>query len=264
MRHLLYIIVLAFPAILFLTGAAFAQTDGEQGIKFYNQGDLKGAIAILKNTKDVRGLYYLGLANEKVGETGEAKDAFKKSFTKSYDFFLEKFSEWHVANTPDAKKNILDLLKETEDNNATGLSAAEKAFNIKSDIFQINEWRIKAKVLLDATNLAKANEKIYPSSDKSISNAKIAERFLIPFPKYSDGAPLARRNQSPNKPILVKVFIIFGADGTLKLLMPMDEMIDIYTAQVLSGIQKFKFQPATKDGKPVAYHTKLQYSFTTR
>lgn len=258
----LYSITLSLT-LLYLASSVSAQQI-ESGIKFYNQGDFERAITLLKNSDEVEDIFYLGLAYEKINETSKAKDAFKKSFAESYDIFFGRFNEWQKADQFGTKKSFFDLLEEVKTNNQIGLSAAEKAFSLKSDIFQTNEWRIKAKVLLDTTTLAKAQDKIYAFSDKSISDAKIIQKPFITSPNDNRGVPFARRNQSPNKPIIVTTFIVFGADGKIKLLMPTEDMIDAYTVEVLKGIEKIKFKTASKDNKSVAYHAKIQYSFSIR
>ena len=258
----LYTIILLLTLLCLASDLSAQQT--ESGIKFYNQGNFERAITLLKNSDEVEDIFYLGLAYEKINETSKAKDAFKKSFAESYDIFFGRFNEWQKADQSRIKKSFSDLLEEVKTNNQIGLSAAEKAFSLKADIFQTNEWRIKAKVLLDTVTLAKAQDKIYAISDKSISDAKIIEKPFIPSPKDLSGTPLTRRNQSPNKPIIVTTFVVFGTDGKIKLLMPTEDIIDAYTVQVLKGIEKIKFNTASKDNKLVAYHAKIQQSFSFR
>ncbi|MDQ3798811.1 MAG: hypothetical protein M3384_05120 [Acidobacteriota bacterium] len=257
-----------FFAALSTAGGAFAQTVESGGVGLYNRGDFQGAIALLKNADEAEGIFYLGLAYEKTGDAGRAKDAFKKAFAKSYDVFFRKFDEWNKtaaaapAAAAPARKSLSELLREVKANNQIGFSAAEKAYALKSDIFQTSEWRIKAKVLSDTLALAKTPGEIYAVTDKSLSGAGISERPFIPSPKDNKGIPYGRVNQSPNKPILVTIFTVFGADGKIKLKLPLENIYDAFTVQVLNGIEAVKFRTATKDGQPVAYYTRFHYSYS--
>lgn len=256
--------ILASFVVLLFVNFTFAQVGREQGIELYDQSDYQGAIAVLKNSDEVKDLYYLGLAYEKINKIGNAKDAFKKSFVESYDVFFKKFNEWQKKYKDNQKTNFSDLLQEVKVNNQIGLVAAEKAFNLKSDIFQTSEWRVKAKVLLDTVNLAKTQTVIYSFSDKPISTVEIIEKPQPPFPRDIRGIPIARLNQSPNKPITVTLFAIFGTDEEIKLLIPTEDLIDAYTLVGLEAASKIKFKPATKDNKPIVYHRKIEYHFSFR
>ena len=258
-----------FTLVFLFAGFAFAQTDSEKAIELYKKGDFQGTILRLKNSEEVKDLYYLGLAYEKSNEIGKAKDAFKKSFAKSYDFFFKRFNEWQKIYNDESKQSFSNLLQEIKANNLIGLSAAEKAFVLKSEIFQINEWRIKAKILSDTMALAKTQEEIYSVSNKAISSkaissVQIVEKPRVAYPKDNRGIPLSRANASPNKSIVVTLFVVYGADGQIKLVMPTEEVFDAFTVEGLKAAGNIKFKPAIKDNKPVTYRTKIQYSFSSR
>ncbi|HEX8287608.1 MAG TPA: hypothetical protein VF556_06430 [Pyrinomonadaceae bacterium] len=250
-------------SILFIFASNIFAQQTDQGIELYKKGEFQGAIAVLKNSDDVKALLYLGLTYEKVNENGKAKDAFKRAFAKSYDIFFDAVIEEQKISGG-AKKGFSDLLQKMKINNQIGLSAAEKAYNLDSGIFQTNESRIKAKVLSDTINLAEEKIEIFSSSDGLTSNIDITEKPRAVSPKDNQGIPFVRRNQSPNKPILVTLFVVFGIDGKIKLIMPIDNLIDAYTVEGLKAATEIKFKPATKDNKPVAYLSKIQYSFSFR
>ena len=261
MKYSTYKTVVLFTIILSFVNNVFSQTENIEGIELFKKGDYQGAVKILKKSNDIKDLYYLGLSYEKINETEKAKDAFKKSFGKSYEFFFKSFSKWYEVDREDQKQNFSDLLQELNPNNQIGLLAAEKAFALKSSIFQTNEWRIKAKILSDTLDLVKAHNTVYYSSDPSISKLQITEKQRANYPKNNSGIPITRFNHSPNKPIIVTLFIVFAADGTIKLTLPTDDLIDAFTVESLVAASKIKFTPSTKENKPVASHAKVEYSF---
>jgi hypothetical protein len=247
-------------SLIFAANNSAQQT--ENSFELYEKGEYQKTIDALKNSDEVKDLYYLGLAYEKTGEKGKAKDAFKKSFAASYIIFHKKLVEWQKIPPGDAKKKFSDLLHEYELNNRTGLVAAEKAYTLDSGIFQYNEWHAKAKVLSDLVDLAKTDGEIYSAFDKPISGIEITEMPRAPAPKDSTGVLLERRNQFPNIPIHVTFLVIFGADEKIKLVMPLDDLFDAYTVQGLKAASGIKFKPATKNTKPVSYQSRAIYSFS--
>lgn len=259
---MLYRIVFIF-VLLFFTNGVFAQNN-EVGIDFYEKGDFKAAISSLKDSDEVKDLYYLGLAYGKISENGKAKDAFKKSFVKSYDLFFRKMQDWLKTNNSETGQNFSDFLREMKSNNEIGFAAAERAFELESGIFDSNEARIKANVLLNTVDLIKSGESIYSIADKSVSKAKVTEMPRLIYPKDMYGVPMTRFNTRQDLTITVKLFVVYGSDGQIKLIMPIDEVIDAFTVESLRAAGGIKFKPATKDDKSVTFGNATQYSFSSR
>jgi len=76
-----------------------------------------------------------------------------------------------------------------------------------------------------------------------------------PRPSYTD---LAREKQIQGK---VKLIIEFGADGKLKLISLFEALAGGLTEQSISAARKIKFDPATRNGKPVTTIRIVEYSF---
>lgn len=241
----------------------FTQLSAEKkGIEFYEKGDYQNAISFLSKSEDVKELYYLGLSYEKTGKINKAQDAYKESFIKSYKLFFTAFEEWQNVEINAFREPFSDLLQKQKNNLQFGYASAENAYKLKSKIFERNEWRIKAKVLFDARNLSKSDETIFSRSDKTISPIKITEKPRASFPKDLDGSPNAPSDMRPNLTKTIKLFIVFGADGKIKLIMPTDENINSLTISSINSAEKIKFEPATKDDKSVTIHLEIAYSFT--
>lgn len=254
-----FLISLFCLSIIFSTGASAQQS--ENGVALYEKGEYQKAINVLKKSDAVQDLYYIGLAYEKTGEKGKAKDAFKKSFATSYDIFRQTLIERQKVPISD-KKQFGDLLREFELNNRIGLVAAEKSYSLDSRIFQTIEWRIKAKALANLVELAKIRDEMFTSSDTFTSEIKYIERPPAYPPRDSNGALFSRVNQSSNKPINVNIFAVFGADEQIKLIFPLDDVIDAFTVQAFNAVSNIKFKPATKNNKPVMTRATLIYTFS--
>lgn len=85
------------------------------------------------------------------------------------------------------------------------------------------------------------------------TNVKITAK---PRPSYTDSA---RGNLTQGT---VKLIVEFGADGTVKRIFPFEALRDGLTEQSISVARKIKFEPATRNGKPVVSIAIVKYSFT--
>lgn len=251
-----------FILFLGLAISVSAQTETPKGIELYEKGDYQNAIVALGKSENVKDLHYLGLSYEKIGKINKAQGAYEESFKKSYKLFFATFDEWQTVEYSETKKLFSDLLKELKTEIDFGYASAANAYKLKSNIFQQNEWRIKAKVLFDAKNLASSGETIFFKDDKALKPMNIVEKPRVGFPKNIDGSPNTPSDMRVNLTKIVTISMIFGADGKLKLLMPADKDINVLTIAVLNNLEKIIFTPATKDDKAVSVHGLIQYSFT--
>ncbi|CAN5217018.1 hypothetical protein BH20ACI1_BH20ACI1_25840 [soil metagenome] len=90
MKYSTYKFILLFTFVLLLKSFVFAQTEGQNGIELYNQGDFKAAIESLQkvveiNKEDYKALLYLGAAFVKTNDEKRAMEAFKKADKISFD-----------------------------------------------------------------------------------------------------------------------------------------------------------------------------------
>lgn len=247
--------------LIFIASVFAQQPEGKKGIELYENGDFPAAIKALKESNGVNELYYLGLAYEKEGEKGKAKDAFKKSFALSFEIFRKSLVEWQKVPISEEKQRFSDLLQKFELNNRVGMAAAEKAYSLDAGFFQ-NEWRIKARVLSDLNALTKTRTEIYTSSDNLTSKIKIIEKPRLQNPRDNRDIPYMRPTQVIGKPIIVRLLVVFGADEKIKLAFPTDDVIDPYTTESLKAVRGTKFKSAIKEDKPVDYRSNIEYSFT--
>ena len=95
-------------------------------------------------------------------------------------------------------------------------------------------------------------EVVYGQYDPGITRAKATYQ---PNPEYSDRA--ARKKIQGN----VLLSIIVTAEGTVRdpqVTRSLDKDLD---KNAVECVKKWKFEPATKDGKPVATHVAVEVSF---
>lgn len=115
---------------------------------------------------------------------------------------------------------------------------------------------IAAQVMLLASGLALGQE--LPSSIvyDTIGNGVTAPKAVYaPNPEYTDRA----RKQKINGSVIVSMIV--GPEGTVhepKVATGLDKDLD---KQALKAVSSWKFKPATKDGNPVAFRTKVEVTF---
>ncbi len=90
----------------------------------------------------------------------------------------------------------------------------------------------------------------------SLGSGVTAPRAVYaPDPQYTDHA----RKKKINGTVIVSMIV--GSDGVVrdpKVIKSLDKELD---KQALLAVSGWKFEPATKDGKPVAFRTKVETQF---
>jgi protein TonB len=86
----------------------------------------------------------------------------------------------------------------------------------------------------------------------------VPKPVYMPNPEYSDKGRKKKINGA------VAVTMIVTADGTVrdvKVSKGLEESLD---RQAIAAVSKWRFEPATKDGKPVAVHLDVEVDFRLR
>jgi tetratricopeptide (TPR) repeat protein len=109
----------------------------------------------------------------------------------------------------------------------------------------------KTSKAVDALNKA---DKI--SSKENVENKNGVKIVAKPRASYTDAA---RENQTQG---IIALAVEFGADGTIKGVFPFQTLPNGLTENAIRVARKIKFEPATKDGKPIFAIRIIKYSFT--
>lgn len=217
----------------------------------YSTGRYQAIVDRLKNSENVEDLYYLGLAYERLGDPSKAADALKRSFLKAYNNVAIQIKDsFKLTKGSDLRTRLIELERES----AVGASAAQKAYDLKASIFSGNEFRLKATILKDVVALLETEAEIETPSDK-VTSPKVTYRPNLVTPGVT------RRNEMPMRPFKVKLLVVFGSDGAVKLAFPVDGVIDAFTFAAVSNAKGVKFEPATRSNAAVAFLTQTQFEY---
>jgi len=112
--------------------------------------------------------------------------------------------------------------------------------------------------LLAQDSSPKNGEIIYEFHKAGENGITAPKAVSMPQPEYTDQA----RRKKINGTVLLS--LVVGADGTVRdpaVTRSLDKGLD---KQALETVKKWKFEPATKDGQPVAVRIDVEVSFRIR
>jgi TonB family protein len=331
----IYKLSLLIAFILLSAGFVSAQSERENGVALYQQGDYAGAVKLLKqaskkDANDAQVLYYLGLAYLKQDKNKEAEKALKKALalkaqdTKirvalAYVYFLRN-------NAREAQTEAQTALESDPDNaeahyvigavnfrNGAYNTAYERvkkaieinprlaaAYLIKSQSLVssiamqngavIRPLGARGQMLREATedlekyiNLSADDEeaRFYRESLESLKF--FSEYYNRPEnqkPVKFDAADEPDNSRTPLKIISkpraeytdkarglqvtggIRLLVGFSADGTVKHILVIKSLDYGLDKNAVGAARAIKFEPATKDGKPISVVREIEYHFS--
>jgi TonB family protein len=126
--------------------------------------------------------------------------------------------------------------------------------------FAMNALLTSAAALLLSSCLAIAQDRPDKSSEVVYEvglgrDVKPPKHIYQPDPKYVDKA---RREKINGVVVIAMIVTAEGRVRDVKVIKSLDAGLD---KQAAAAVRKWKFEPATKDGKPVAVHLKTEVDF---
>lgn len=115
-------------------------------------------------------------------------------------------------------------------------------------------WREQLEALrayADATDKSNPQRTVFTGSEVT-TKVRIISKPEPPFTAE------ARRNQVTGTIVLNA---IFASDGTVKHILVLSELPYGLTQKAVEAARKIKFEPATKDGRPVSMYYRIEYNF---
>ncbi len=110
-------------------------------------------------------------------------------------------------------------------------------------------WRERIKAL-----------RFYGGGDNSLGCEK-ATMNLRPEILYQEKAKYTEEARQAGIRGIVRLRAIFDVDGQLKHILPMNHLAGGLTEEAIKAMQKMRFKPATKDGKPVCVSMTVEFAF---
>lgn len=243
-------------------GAQQTSDEGEapeqvrRGIELYQQGDDKGAIALLQPALKylkgvVSGWHYLGLAYERQGKTKEARKAHETAARAGERMLGEVFSASSPEDAQAATKFRLLILMAAE--------SADKYLKLSSNPPKdvVRDWSFRSEALHEYAELYSTDArnkllgKIYKPSELT-TRARILQRAE---PQYTEEA---RQNGISGTVVLRAVFAF---DGKVRGIRVVSGLPNGLTMRAIEAVRAIKFIPATINNQPVSQFIQIEYNF---
>jgi TonB family protein len=234
-----------------------ASDQTSRGVELYTQGDMAGAVSLLRETlkerdDDSRAWHYLGLALMQQGNLKLASEALEKAITLRDKSFSEEYARAGDEVRDDQLSRLKALLNDEIESRKRSLE-----INIEEQSPGLGQALLEA-----AQNQAECMERltrvdgghtIFRKSDITTKKARILKK---PNPSYTDQAMRERESGE----VVLKA--VFAADGTVRYIRPVKTLKYGLTEQAVKAAKKIKFEPARICDKPVLQFVQIEYYFS--
>lgn len=239
--------------------SAAAPDQTSTGVELYTQGDMAGAIrvlrvVVLKREEDSRAWHYLGLALIRQGNLREAREALDKAVKLRRESFFEEYDRAGDEIRDDQLARLKSLLNDAIESEKRFLEitdAEEQSYGIVQTFLEGSQ--VLAYCTEQATKVD-AGHRVFRKSDIKTQKSRVLKK---PFPSSTDEA----RRERANGTVVLKA--VFAADGTVKYIRVANSLKYGLTEQAIKAAKKIKFEPATMCGRPVPQFIQLEYNFST-
>lgn len=234
---------------LFLAAlSSFAQTPSVQGgIELFKKGEYQAAVNALKDSKNIKDLYFLGLAYEHLGLMDNAGNAFDRSFMNGYKLIEKEL----LASLKPKKKSKADVIPVSKkvaglaETIGTATASAKKAFRLQTRMMQGFEWTEKGNFLERIDEILTNGEPIYGNGDEFEKRIKTITK---PLPKYA--------TEVGN----ISFLAVLSPDGKIAA-APFTLMGERQSEQSYRALLDMTYEPAVVNGKPVTLLSIVYYEF---
>lgn len=184
-----------------------------------------------------------------------------KNFNKIFALFVLLICFGGKAFAQTGSENGIELYQQGEYEKA--IAALEKA--VETDKKNQQSWLYLGMSLARLRKDGKATKAFrkaqkYAKKEKDADEANNNSTEIVfkskPHPSYTDAA---RQNLVQGT---ISVAVEFGADGKIKNAFAFNTLPEGLTETALKAVAKIKFEPATKDGKPVSVIKIIEYSYS--
>jgi tetratricopeptide (TPR) repeat protein len=250
------LVVLVCLLFCFLASAYQQPDSTSQGIALYEQGDLEGAIKVLreaakKSKKDPKAWHYLGLAFFRQGKLKEAREALEKAIGLRELAIKMEFGrdldEWR----DDQLENLKSLLSGQIEDHSKLLETLTDPEALEFGELALARSRIQAECVEANTRTVAGHSQL----KKSALKFEKAHVLSKQEPRYSESA---RRDQVSGKVVLK---VIFAADASIQHIQLMQSPDSRLTEESIRAARLIRFTPETICGKPVSSPVQVEYDF---
>lgn len=173
---------------------------------------------------------------------------FAKAFYSKSQAYINLFSE---TNSSDDKVRFKYLDQAAD--------ALEEYLKLEPNDANVQILRERAAALHFYARRKGVSNTNATDDEKEIYNPQeVTTRAIITFKQQPEYTEAARKNQISG---VVRVMAVLAADGNVKHILAVNRLPYGLTEKAVKAVKGIRFQPATKDGKPVSQMITLEYNF---
>lgn len=244
------------------TGTAYPQQlaaasgHTSQGVNLYTQGDMSGAIKVLREAVkdsegDSRAWHYLGLALIRQGDLKEAREALNKAINLRRESFAEEDKRTGERVVGDQLLQLKSLLMEEIESRKRYLEINTDEKHLGTEQAQLDASQVRADCMERATKVD-AGYMILRKRDLKAKKARILDKPEPSIPKQAERA----RERG-----MVVLRAVLAADRTVQHVRPIKSLGYGLTEEAIKAARRIKFEPASICGKPIISFVQIEYYF---
>lgn len=211
----------------------------ERGIQLYNQGDLSGAIEVLRSAvkvdpQDGDAWHYLGLALI-TGDKTEARKAFAKA------------ARIRVSNLTPMLPGPNSARPGSADRYDAAIDSVQRYLELTPKASE--DWKVELDNLRFYQSYygGKANDEGVLSTKEVTAKPQILRK---PEPDFSGSRAFGT----------VVLRAVFEADGSVRHVLVLRKVESTFDQECIDAARRIEFVPAQKDGRPVSVILQLEYN----
>ncbi len=231
--------------------------DTTRGIELYQQGNIDEAIKLLKKASketpgDVNAWQFLGLAYKQQGDQKSARKALETAvYLRLSQLSPRRLMVVNREPAP-SKEELTAMRAEQLQRYRAALETLEAYLQLdpKDAVF----WREQMETLqfyIARTEQPNSADSIYAPAELTTKAVILAK----PNPGYTEEARLRRTGGR------IALRLVLAADGTVQHILVLRPLPDGLTVKAVEAARRISFQPAMKDGRPVAQIVNVEYGF---
>jgi TonB family protein len=233
--------------------------EGARGIEFYERGDFKEAVKLLKQATDNRrddatSWHFLGLAYKQLNEEKDARKALENAVLLRLLHLSPLASREIVKPWEEMSKEEREARRrEMAARYREALASVESYLQLKpkAEDFWRQQYEGLSFYVLN-NEKPEAEREVFQGNDEGVTKAKI---LFKPEPGYTERA----RERGIKGTVTLRGLL--APDGTVKHVIALVMLPDGLTEQAIKVMRRIKFRPATKNGRPISQWVMIEYNF---
>ena len=220
-----------------------------------NEAKSKAEKALVLDPKQMQAYYFLSAAQRQQGLFKPSRETADRAIRINPDlpdfYWMKVLATFAEAVYTSEVRDNTKLLGEVKRILESYPKLADDTEGSRFIREKLNNLEIFSEAVKNPSNFSPPTEP--PPPDPDSTPLKILSK---PRPGYTEAG---RRNQAQG---VVRIVLLFASNGTVEYGLPLNVLKFGLTAEAMNAAYQIKFEPATKNGKPISVVKHIEYSFS--